>query len=225
MKSTKLLILPLVLISFGAFSQAYVTQGQTNIGTGPIAVFSLNEPLNKEIDGNPYYSKKFKPGKIILSTGKELEVDRMNYNIHIDKISYKNEDAVFNTADNLNIEEFYIDDVKFIYSLVGNRNRPEVFEVLADGEVKLLKKHHTNIRKGKPSNGYNDATKDRYILYSEYYFKKGDLPAEKFNDKDKEVLTILADKKKELEKHMDDKRLNAKKEKELIKIFNYYNSL
>ncbi|MGK7392399.1 MAG: hypothetical protein ACNS60_18740 [Candidatus Cyclobacteriaceae bacterium M2_1C_046] len=213
------------LISINGFSQNYIEPGQTNIGTGPIAVFSLSEPVGKSIDGHPYILKDWIPGTITFSDGKTVDVEFMNFNIHIDKISYKKGDKEYNTADQLDIERFTVGDKAFIYSLSEKGKKPEAFELLTDGDVKLLKKHYTDISKGKASNGYNDATNDRFILLETYYYKKGDLPAVEFKNKDKEVLVILSDEKETVDDYMDDNKLNSRKEEDLKKVFEYYNSI
>lgn len=218
------LILLFSLFSFYGFSQNYIDPG-TSAETGPIAVFSLSEPVDKRIDGHPYFLKEWIPGTIKFSTGNTVDVEFMNFNINIGKISYKKGDEEYNTADQLEVEEFTVGNAKFIYSLSENGKKLEPFELLSDGDLKLLKKHYTDIRKGKASNGYNDATNDKYILLDSYYYKKDDLPAVQFKNKNKEIMVILSDEKEKIDEYMDENKLNARREDDLKKIFMYYNSI
>jgi len=84
------------------------------------------------------------------------------------------------------------------------------FELLADGKIKLLKQFQKD---GKGN------------LDTELFFQTEENPAECFKLKKSSVLKIMKNRKSEVSKFIVENKLNVKKEDDLKKVFEYYNSL
>ncbi|MBC7914590.1 MAG: hypothetical protein H7Y07_10780, partial [Pyrinomonadaceae bacterium] len=96
------------------------------------------------------------------------------------------------------------------------------YEVLTEGGSVLLKRTRKKITEVKP---YNSSTtvKTFFDVQSYYLSRKGEtIPLKK--DK-KAILSLLSDKKEQLEKFIDQAKLNVKDEAQLISLISYYNSL
>ncbi|MBC5993859.1 hypothetical protein [Pontibacter cellulosilyticus] len=96
------------------------------------------------------------------------------------------------------------------------------YEVLADGEVQLLRRSAKRIFEELP---YGSATKVKAFKIDSFYYisKEGKLTKIK-NDK-KSVLQALSDKKTALESYIKTNKLDLKKDEELAKLITYYNTL
>ena len=103
-------------------------------------------------------------------------------------------------------------------------NDDKIFEIIWDGDLfALLKDYSTEIKTIKPE-GYKDFSSDKYIVRKSYYLIK-DNKIEKFKLSKKNVLSLLKLNHKGVEKYVKQNKMSYKKDKDLKKIFDYYNSL
>lgn len=84
------------------------------------------------------------------------------------------------------------------------------FELLADGKMKLLKQ-------------YQKSGKEK--IKTNLFYQTEDLPAKCFKVKKSSVLKLMKKHKSEVSKFIVKNKLNVKKEKDLTKVFDFYNSL
>lgn len=199
-----------------------VAQQNAYSGDGMNIHYIISEEGNKNIDGSPYLNEEWKEATILFSNGKSLKAEKVNYNIYQSKISYKKEDVEYNPETSFNIIGLKIDGNHYIFENSGDMHQ-YIYRLLSDGKVQLLEKYSTTIKKGKETNGLEKATNDYYDTETYLYYKEDNKPAVRFRNK--ELLFIMADKKKEVESLIKQQKLKTRKEKDLIKIFDYYNSL
>ena len=187
--------------------------------------FSVFNSGNSEIDGNPYVNKEWKPGSISFKSGSSTELDQINYNIFVNKISYKKNGVEFNPVSSYNITGFTIGKRHFIFDEIGNTGRKTMYEVLSEGEIRLLKKYITKIKPGQASNGIVRETNDRYNDEKEYYSKKEGAPVSQLKLKNKDLLVVFKDKEKGIRKYIEANKLKARKEEDLVLMFIQFNSM
>lgn len=106
-----------------------------------------------------------------------------------------------------------------------NEQGAKVYQVLEDSTVKLYKLINVTFTDNKP---YGEASITRVFTKKETYFAL--LPAKDSAlhkvDKNKQaIVSLLNDPKASVEKYIESNKLNCKKEKDLVAIFRYYNSL
>lgn len=111
------------------------------------------------------------------------------------------------------------------FPAIGLQTENSYYQVLDSGKTMLLK--HTLILESRnPINGFNsNATTtvlDQVNTYYVYSKEKGMSKISKSND---DVLKTLTDKRKEVDSYMASNSLKVKKEDDLVKVFQYYNSL
>ena len=87
------------------------------------------------------------------------------------------------------------------------------FEVVNEGKLQLLNQYESKEEKGV------------YSIQSNFYSKKEKNPAEKISFKKKNILKLMEDQKTEIQKFLKDKKINLKKSDDIIKLFEFYNSL
>ncbi|WP_219223729.1 hypothetical protein [Pedobacter antarcticus] len=96
------------------------------------------------------------------------------------------------------------------------------YEVLFDGNVKLLKRAKKVIIESK---GYNSATVTKNVdLVEKYYYVDANGKISEFKSGKKQILGLFNNKAKEVEKLISDEHLDLKNDADLVKIFQYYNS-
>ena len=96
------------------------------------------------------------------------------------------------------------------------------YQVLYDGGTQLLKRKVKKVIEDRP---YNSAvTVKTFNEVETYYIAKANEPLKIKKDK-KQILTALADHAAELEKYIQENKLNVKEDQDLTKLIAYYNTL
>ncbi|MDB5206830.1 MAG: hypothetical protein JWR72_1905 [Flavisolibacter sp.] len=218
----KLIILfAFVLCTQKSFSQSVVSYYD---GTPALEVKHTN------VEGTELLYPEWCAGVVKTKDGNALRGLKLKYNQLEDRLYYINSSSVsmmFVTP----IKEFAIGD-----SLLGIKNRvfrngfpvtgkfknETYFEVLADGKIILLKKTIKNIIESKDYN--SPVTKKQIIDDDQYYlYNDGQMFLVK---KDKAAIaSVLKSKAPGMEAYIAANKLNLKKEKDLINLVTYCNSL
>ncbi len=182
-----------------------------------------------KVDGNPYIEKEFKPGRIFFRDSTLVDSIPLRLNTYTDNIEFRQNDSVLALANPEKIEKISFGYRNFIYTPYkeGAFIKKGYFEVLADGETKLLLHRESIIKREQlPASNYEGGNFRDYFRTSEsYYIKKGDNVAVKLSRTKKGVLKALGDHTRELEDFIKSKHLKMMKTDDLIDLFYYYNSL
>lgn len=201
------------------FAQDEVDSNELIGGMNNLWQYHTFKTATEEIKGNPFLFEDWNTKGVVYSEGKKLEVDRLNYNIYNEEIgALKEKESVF-AYDSQYIDSVKIDD-KRLHNLNG-----KFYEVLQTGsKVSLYKKYETRIVDGMVNNMGGRKEKSRLVIMDDYYvMSKGDL--EKFKPSKGNLDKIFGEQSQEMKKRMKSEKLNFKKEKDLISIFELYNSI
>ena len=129
----------------------------------------------------------------------------------------------------LNIDYINIGDQSFMYSNYGQNNMGlGIFEILAKGYCKLLLKRNMTIKREKETVNLNyegGNYVDRFVTQEVYYIKKGNASPLVIKKNKKKILKLLSDKAEELENYIEKNKIKVSKDPDLIRLFEYYNSL
>lgn len=125
------------------------------------------------------------------------------------------------------IDSITVQNKKYIYTSYNSNKKIKngYFEELSHGKFKLLKHYICTFEKGneKTATGYEKIKKDRYKITSKLYFQDGEQAASLLPGNKNNILLIFD--KPNLAQYIKKNKLKIRKEKDLIKLFNYYNSL
>lgn len=196
---------------------------------GVMQLSTKNRSVDSEdTNGSPYVNDEFEEGKVYVNGDVSLQ-NLMRYN------AYNSEIEIYVG------EKEYAPLLKraYIIAKIGDRTfkmvpfitdkglqRVGYFNPLNEGNTVLLFKPEVRLRQGKiPDTNYDRYRPPTYIDVSSYYIKKGEAPAEKTHLSKKWVLKNLGDKKKELQEYISNNKLSLRKEKDVIAVLDYYNSL
>lgn len=194
---------------------------QRNNGEAPKNYLSV-----KNVKGSPYLFDEFVKGAVIIENFKFTDIP-LRYNIYNDEIEYKKGESILAIANGHDIRRVIIDNVVFGYYAftVKNVNNFGYFQLLSDGRAKVLKKYSVSYQMPKAAQAYTVATPPQFVrLGTKLFVKIGNAPAQQYANA-KKLLTAFGDKKSVMAKYFKEEKLNIKRDEDLIKCINYYNSL
>ncbi|RUT77808.1 hypothetical protein [Ancylomarina longa] len=195
---------------------------------------SMNQSVSQnsfQVKGDYFLDKKWTPGDLYLKninvTGKKV---KLRYFVFADEmqILIPNKDTLALKPGKL-IDSIFINDQKFIYAPYQSNNqiKDAYFEELTTGKIKLLKKYYSLFIEGNKKNvsGYVTPKPDRYTIRSKYYYQYLKQTAILLPSGKNKIQNLFKDNKTTIEKYLKKNKLKLKREKDLIKIFQYYNSI
>ncbi|PKV50087.1 hypothetical protein ATE84_2136 [Aquimarina sp. MAR_2010_214] len=178
---------------------------------------------NTSIKGHQYFEEIDEMATVYIDK-KSVRKCLVRYNAFNGELEYLDDNNKrFNM---LKISNLEVDLKKYSYKLFDYEGSKQFFIVYNKGAFSLGMKVLKKIKQGKEgATSYDKSTPSKYVEKSKYFIvnnEKGEVQKVKLKKKD--ILKVL-DKKEELEKFASSKKLKFKKEKDLIRIINYYNSL
>jgi len=171
-----------------------------------------------------FLSEAWLEGTALLKDGTEM-LGTFRYNIYRQKMQCIVEGDTFAFAKPCELEWVMIEESRFIYSTFV-RNDFEVsnswFEVLSDGNYELLLRRYIKYR---VTDGDDDHSNDQLYKLEEYYTRDEDGDPERLYVSKKSLLEAMKDHDEEVEAFMKAEKIKLKEQKDLVKLFAYYNSL
>jgi len=225
------------LLSLNISAQVGQFSSQFNIETTIPNGFHVKvNGINSTVDltktsGSPYENDKFVFGKASDKLTNLSQAYFLRYNVYNDEIEMK----------------ITVDDKKTLglikslnnYAVFGNKEYH--YEIYSDNNKNTNEGYFILLSKGKNSSLYlkkvktfkdEQKAKDSFrekvscsFKDSKIYYIKKERILHPLSNKKKELLVQLSDKENELKKFIKTEKLNLKKEKDLITLFKYYDSL
>lgn len=217
----RILMLSIVCTFFNQelYAQDEVDSDELIGGISNLWQYHTIKTSTEEVKGNPFLFEDWNNKGVVYSEGKYFEVDRLNYNIYKEEIgAMKDKESVF-AYDSQYIDSVKINDTR-LHKIDG-----KFYEVLEIGsKASLFKKYETRIAEGQLN--VTDQTKgpSRLVIMDDYYVLSED-KLMKFKPSKKSLEEVFSDQAPEMKKLMKDKKLNYKKQDDLIRIFKSFNSL
>ena len=197
--------------------------------------------LNKGIDGieyetyqtvvgDPFLFKDFHKGELAFKNGETYQLN-MRYDIYANQMHLKDNDQIYGIIHPEAIADIVIDTLKFLYCNYAtspsgeNSGEGSYFILKTDGKCELLVRKKVRIQDAEPTKGMQEAKPARFVpLDDTYYLRQEGKNAVRIKGK-KTLLTVLEDKKEEINKLIKTEKLSTKNETDLLKIVSAYNSL
>ncbi|SMD33003.1 hypothetical protein SAMN04488029_1366 [Reichenbachiella faecimaris] len=181
---------------------------------------------NADIDGTVYVSEGWKKGSVINALGNETPVDQLQYDVYNQKILFVLGGQIYSLNEDLNIKEFRLGHKVFEKRFISGENKPDFFEVLSDNsKIGLLKRYKCTLVKGKASTGALPGRNDMFVMDTELYVEKEGGALEKIKPNKGNVLDLMDDKSDKIVEFAKSNKLNYRKEQDLTRILNFYDSL
>jgi len=224
------LLLLFILNPENVFSQV---QNEANISSSDMRnMLDSNQiPLHRatNVEGSPYMFDEFYEGVVELTNGHTTQPLQIRYNTHEQSIDFMSGNLAFN-VEGENIESFHFTangkEYKFIKGYDASRLSEDDFvEVVVDGEVKFLARHHTAFFEDSAS--YGSATKNNiYRSDVTYYVKVGDKSPERLRSLNKRRVMNNIDRfEDELEQYADQNNIDFSDKEDVARLIRYCNTL
>ncbi len=202
----------LILISFVTNAQSLFIQ---DINGRPIF-----ENGYTEMEGSPYLNDAWSRGSVkAKNNGKTYELAKMRYDLYKDELEYEENQKPYRFSSE--ITEFSTNDGIFRsgFPPTESLTARNFYQVLYDGNVKLLKRNTVRIQLEKL---YSSATQTkRFMKESALYLLKNGSMIRLKKDK-KSLLEALSDKQAQLETFINDEKLKMSKEEDILRVVERY---
>jgi len=180
------------------------------------------------VKGSPYESNSFILGKAKYKNIDDSKSFYLRYNIYNDVIEIQDSENIIGLIKSLNIyaviknKEYHYE----IYSIDNEKTDEGYFILLSKGENSnlYLRKTKEFKDKVKAKDSFHKDISAAFIDSESYYIKKDRVLFPVTKNK-KEFLLQFPEMKDDLKKYMKSEKINLKSEKDVIKLFNYMDTL
>jgi len=230
MKKMNSSILVMLFTLSSVFSQDIANNDLLNQVTDQ-QIIRANKSDIKNVKGSPYINPKFLPVRVDKLDGKQLFA---RYNAFNDEIEIKKENSTINFVLN---KKSKFSKIEFLSSKIifeshnyienGKNKRGYLAQLNTKGRSLLLKKQSISFIDAKPSKtGYDQGTPAQFKKAKDKYFIKIDNgnPVELPKNK-KDIARLFPKHEKGILTFIKKQSISTKKETDLIKLFNYINTL
>lgn len=226
MKHKSVLILILVLLAGPVISQRLDEVGRE-------LYYGAYEPISRtlnyaEIQGSPYLDDDLVKGYVKFIYG-DSTVQFLRYNIYTDEVEYLADEKLLVIKNATQVHYVYVNGHWFYYKTYKFRNafKKGFLEKLVSGHFELYVKYAVDYEKKKnPESSYEKATPDRFVRkLPTYYFAIDNGPIINFDNSKSGLEEIFREDYPEIKKLIKSEKLKLRQQEDLVKIFEYYNSL
>lgn len=184
-------------------------------------VIFKNKEYKEDISGSVYLNKNWF-STVVLNTlnDKSYKIPRANFDVLAGKFVVKIANDSIYAIDNFKTKSVIFNNKKF--ELYNN----QYYQRISEGNLNVFKKYKIKIVEGaKDAIAKIKITPDRYVIKETFYLKNN-LSFEKLKISKKNILNSMEESKRnKVKKYAKLNSLKFKKEKDLIKILYYYNSI
>ena len=185
----------------------------------------------KEIDKSSKEYEKF-ASKIYLSdTFLSSEIDNfqdkvyLKYNIFKDEMEFINDNKVYYLKKNLG-RKIHFFDLNIDFEIFNYKEQLTYFQILNKNKVLLLKKYNVDFQEEKKAvSSYQQDRPANFTRKDDVFFIKLNNEIIELTSNNKKFLNLLDSPDNKIKKFITENKLTIKKERDLLKIINYYNSL
>jgi hypothetical protein len=200
----------------------------------PDMLYGIPFPPGKVI-GDTYLSTDWKYATVLLyENDKMIEGVPTRYDVATNELEFNAKNGIKVLPGNkirnfvwvdtqINEPGFFINAREF--KNIDNVPLDGFYQVLSDGAMPLLKRTKITVKKADYNAALSVGSRDDKILKIYELFYAKDNIVYKIPSNAKKLVSVFGDKSSEMKKYIDDNSLAAGKEQDLIKIFEYYNSL
>lgn len=178
------------------------------------------------IEGSPFLYNDFRKGEVALKNGNIFRGE-FRYDKYADQVEFKVKQGIYWVANPDLVDYIKIDSIYLIF-VSKNTEHPDkgsYYEVLVAGKCYLLLKEGVILQSAELPKPYTDAKPAKFIKRKNLYYFLVDKNIPVRISSKKTISEVLSDKSSEISAFIRKNKLSYKKEKDLIRIVNYYNSL
>lgn len=195
------------------------------VGLGHVNTVNLTEANAAQFE---LFNDDWERGSLVTKDGQTILLDSLHYSIAQDKILFSRDNKVLVLDKNI-VKTIVIGTKAFGLFLDEKKKgelEPKYFEILASGKMYLLRNHYLKKVTSSTDNPLGVKTdvhiqtviRSKYMYYTNRFLEPKELPRSK-----SKVLAIFKSNNK-MVKYAKSNKLSIKREKDLKKLFQHYNS-
>lgn len=193
-------------------------------GTGK----TVNMGLDMDNYGSPYFDTEFNPADILLVGGQKYENVQVKLNLLSNEVLFKSDHgaelailpAIQSVLLKKNGERFLFE---FGYPNFDKQNTKTIYQVLAKGEISVLKYYFVQVTEAKP---YSSATMLRTIeKFPKLFVYNKNIGLQRAPKTTEEITAIFKNEHERLNKIIRNNQLKIKKEEDLLQCITMFNQL
>jgi len=220
----KKIVFFVALLPLFSLAQRRVEVPSQYVNNNSLSVFDKNI----KYQGSPYLDKEFILGKVILNNSKIINTG-LRYNAYSDNFEFYNKDVIMSLS-KIDGTKIILTGKTFVLRSLKSENSTSknyYQELTENGRLRLYKKYYKKFVEAKKSkSSYGSDKPAKFELITSYFFEKsGSKDLELFKLKKKDILLLMKDKSSDIKKYLKNEKLKLSKEQDLVKLFDYYNSL
>ncbi len=186
---------------------------------------TINTNSYEHIKGSPYLDANFKESTVYFKNDSAYKI-ALRYNIFDQRMEYNFKNQVFSINNPQDIKKIEIANRTFIYYYSKNNYQFNgYYQLLTQGKASLLLKREVVFREEEKSDGIVEAKPDRFLKNPDKYYIVISSDEPKLLKNKKSLKIIFTDKLKEMETFAKKEKISFKKQADLIRLVDYYNSL
>ncbi len=218
-------------ISLCALNNALTQQINQGNFADYLMVESRFNKKGSDLQGSPYLSDNWAPGTVVFKNDYKLDKVLLRLNVfeNLLEIDFKNVEYAAKASD---LKEFSLIDPTIQKNVVFRKvtlkdDENVLVQIIVEGKaltgVVNKMRRARGVSSGSGAEVLNP-TKDRILLYKEYYFFKGEV-INQFSLSKKSFLKAIPDHVNEVEAYLKANDLHIKSEEDIAKAVTFYNSL
>lgn len=188
----------------------------------------LSEMKYTDVVGTPYLYDGWTKGTVELVNGTFYKDIDLKFSLLKDELFFKNTKDETMLSFVLPVKSFLLAGgaqknlYKNGFPEIDHFTKISYYQVLFDGNSKLLFKNYKTISEIKP---YNSATTEKKFADNESYYIFKDDVMKKIRPTKKEFLGLFKNKNTEMEAFIKTEKIDFKNNQDLTRVFEFYNSL
>ncbi|QWX82911.1 hypothetical protein H0I23_10610 [Cellulophaga sp. HaHaR_3_176] len=222
------------------FTTCYISAQGGNLGQGSgvddvrslssytTGAWISNSNQATEIKGSPYLLDNWNTISVISTTeGKQYKLEGLNYNIVLDRmIARISKDSVYSFNPS-GINEVRLGSHTFKRYLDPEYGDNNFFEIISNNKGKiLLKRYRKQIKDGVFNPMTQKESPSKYLSEVDYFMTNSNNLLRKLPMNNRKLIKFLTNSKSsELQKFISENKFSAKKESDLVEIFDYFTSI
>ena len=232
----KLMILSMAFLYCMAASSQFEfnpTVGGGRFDARDVSGRSLIKAYDGEIAGSPFINENWERAMLTLARGKTIGPVMVKLNIERNELNFKdsaNKEFVAEPEQVRKIDyiSFYLkDSIRYVfkngYPAINKQTASFYYQVYTEGKIELLGKKTKYIKVDK--NDLSGETTMEFLDAATVFYVYSNRTMQEFFPYKSLALTIMRDKEQAIAAYMSENKSNLKKTLDLIKLFQYYNSL
>jgi hypothetical protein len=180
-----------------------------------------------EAEGSPYLLEEFTLSEVHANNNKALGI-LVRYNVYEDYMEFQDQGSIYELKPDKSIKEISLGVEKFVVEEYPYKGKSKLgyLHMLHNGRATLLAKKSVNLVPAKEATPMKyDPTPAKFErLQDVLYYRIGDDPLMKVENI-KKIIESLPDHKDEMLKFVDENKISARSDDEVVKLFTFYNSL